>query len=219
MQNTVYTYHEEMGSDLRSLLDFWADSWSRNGWTPKILGRADAEIHPLYESFLSHCQSLPTVNSQEYEMACYLRWLAFSVVGGGLMVDSDVINHGYSPARMRSNNSVLILDAGRVPCAVSALETKLIVDEIFSADPSLAGLEYGKPHMSDMTIMMASHFPNSCDCVCFGSPGWQEADLVHYSTYSLIVCAGIESPAKRDWPILVPPLTAAHVKPLHVITS
>ncbi|MFN5119072.1 MAG: hypothetical protein ACK5FE_14295 [Cyanobacteriota bacterium] len=196
-ENVVYTYYEDIGSDLGPLLDFWADTWARNGWTPVVLGPEDALKHPMYEKFVNHCSSLPTVNNPKYELACYLRWLAFASAGGGLMVDNDVMNHSYSPSRLEDGRGVLILDSGRVPCALMASDTQSILDEILAADSTQAGLEFGKPHMSDMTILMASHFPNSQNCVCFGSPGWEAAELVHYSTHSLIVCAGIPSPAKK----------------------
>lgn len=97
---TIHTYYEEIPQfpHERPLLDLWAASWRRNGWTPVILTRADAARHPLLETLEVHAlRHLPTINHRDYELACYRRWCAFQAAGGGWMADYDVLNYTLTP--------------------------------------------------------------------------------------------------------------------------
>ena len=84
---TVCTYFEPLGLNMdddnktREMLEVWRDSWSKQGWETKVLTEKDAALHPNYTEIKHTLLKLPTVNSKEYELSCYLRWVA--VVASG----------------------------------------------------------------------------------------------------------------------------------------
>ena len=94
----IYTYYEDLTHFSHqvhmSTLKSWARHWYSVGFMPIILSRQQAVSHPLYKKFRKKMRKLPTVNPKNYEMACYLRWLAFEQIGGGIMVDFDVVYFG-----------------------------------------------------------------------------------------------------------------------------
>ena len=94
----IYTYYEDLTHFSHqvhmSTLKSWARHWYSVGFMPLILSRQQAASHPLYKKFRKRMRKLPTVNPKNYEMACYLRWLAFEQIGGGIMVDFDVVYFG-----------------------------------------------------------------------------------------------------------------------------
>lgn len=59
-------------------------------------------LHNDYQSLVQKLEQLPTVNPKLYELSCYIRYVAMSAVGGGIMVDNDVINLNFKPNEMTS---------------------------------------------------------------------------------------------------------------------
>ena len=121
MRPVVYTYFEPVPElpqdDELSLIDVWKASWSAQGWQPIVLSPmtiADDGYYAYYDKLFTY----PNVNAKKYEMACMLRWWWLRRVGGGLMVDYDVMNHGFKPDDLILEDSVLNLV--RCPCAVYA---------------------------------------------------------------------------------------------------
>ncbi len=53
------------------------------GWKPQILAERDARGHPQFEKYFNHFKALPSVNPNDYEVSCYIRWLALQQAGGG----------------------------------------------------------------------------------------------------------------------------------------
>lgn len=96
----IYTYVETIPEfpHERLLIALWESSWRRLGWNPVILTPADAARHPLSGDLEKHIATqLPSTNHPAYERACYLRWCALEVAGGGWMSDYDVINYSLHP--------------------------------------------------------------------------------------------------------------------------
>lgn len=79
----LYTYHEgNLGGiegTRRMLLKLWLRNWSFHGYAGQLhlLTLPAAERHSRFNEARKHFCSLPTVNDKEYELNCYLRWLAF----------------------------------------------------------------------------------------------------------------------------------------------
>jgi hypothetical protein len=95
----IHTYHDNIGRDQSALplVYFWKERWERQGWEAVILGRDDAQKHPQWAQLATAYDRLPTVNGKPYEFACYVRWLAMEMAGGGWMTDSDVIPYDFKP--------------------------------------------------------------------------------------------------------------------------
>lgn len=69
--------------------------------------------------------TFPSVNPRGYEVGCWLRWLGAAAVANAtrqpvLMVDTDVINVGLTPAHVRKyvKKDITFFDKDRVCCAV-----------------------------------------------------------------------------------------------------
>jgi hypothetical protein len=123
--NQVFTYYTPLGylndeHDQRKLIELWAESWRRRGWTPVVLDESHARRHPRYKEFKKKFWELPTEYGHEYEGACFLRYVATAAMGGGMMTDYDVINYSFTPAdadraQAKYQSPQLILFADRPP--------------------------------------------------------------------------------------------------------
>lgn len=173
---TLYYERVKWHGDQQFVIDFCADSWRKLGWQVQVLNRSDAQRHPLYQRYLAKMAVVPSASPAGYDLACWLRWLAFSVNGGGLMVDFDVINKSFAPG-FHVAEPVLIGDMARVPCMVFATSdgAEDIVQRIFKAQ-----IPPGVPY-SDMDWFINSPFPHTPICHEIGVPGWKEAAVRHFS--------------------------------------
>lgn len=84
-------------------LEVWKDSWKKAGFIPQVLNELDAKKHPRFEYFSRKFSQLPTPYEITWQRACFMRWVAMSVVGG-LLLDYDVINYSFSPSDLRAFN-------------------------------------------------------------------------------------------------------------------
>jgi hypothetical protein len=155
MKPTVYTYFEsgiDMPENQENLLRLWRQSWSNIGWNPVILGPKEAKMHLSYPAVMKHIGKLKPANHPDYERACWIRWLALDVAGGGLMTDYDVINQnlvgaeylvypnssGRMPSYAGAARTLVCLDRTGCPCAVFASEggCEKIINRICEYHPS-----------------------------------------------------------------------------------
>lgn len=118
----VYTYYQQvdklkLGHKPLRLVEYWAIHWRSQGWEPVVLSIEDAKKHPYFPEYFKWIKKVKTTNPFEYEAACFLRHLAMSVVGGGLMTDTDVFNLNLKAEDLPDNERILLLGGG-VPCAV-----------------------------------------------------------------------------------------------------
>lgn len=162
----VYTYYEDAGAEgYREALEIWTLNWKEAGWTPCIIGPEAipaARLAAMAERF----RSLPTVNDPRYELAGYDRWLAMEAMGGGVWVETDVLN-----IRLSTNVKIGCEEAecwgnGRNQEAVyssPAFATR-VAEHLLSwnGEPETIG---GRPHCSAMTLLAPPNFEwPSYDC-------------------------------------------------------
>jgi hypothetical protein len=127
----VFTYFQDFGSKNSylhlQLIDIFIKNWQEYDFQVEVLSEVDAKKSPLYKSFKKIVSAYPTVNSKQYEQACFLRWLALAEVGGTFLTDYDVMNFGFHAENYRhiisdhsytGNVRIINFDVGRVPCAV-----------------------------------------------------------------------------------------------------
>jgi hypothetical protein len=111
------------------MIHLWAQQWKEIGWDPRILNLTHARMHPKYQEYYNKIENIPLLGknkagvNKEYNMYCYLRWLAMVVVGGGFMSDYDVI-----PIRQLDSTvgSFTVYSSGNdgrgIPCLMSGTE-------------------------------------------------------------------------------------------------
>ena len=159
------------------VLERWVNSWAKAGYDPVVLNRSHAEQHPRYSELLQVFKAYPTINPAEYELACYLRWLALDAVGGGLMSDYDVMNVSLFPADI-AKTDVLFYERRRVPCLVQTSEagSKKLVEHLVHTKPP-AGLH----HWSDMVSLMKSDWLAVDHCTEIGDAGWDVSKTIHFA--------------------------------------
>ena len=178
-------------------LSLWNESWTRAGWTAQVINQEDAHRSPGYEHYLSSFYDLPTVNRIEYEVSCYMRWVAMSVVAGpgAVMTDYDVLNIAWPPQEVPERLHVLECI---VPAVVigSAAEFERIAT--FFADFKVPATQAereaehfvkkdgGQVHLSDMILVQ--HAVKSLKIIDsnhtafgYGEKGGENAPLVHFS--------------------------------------
>lgn len=191
----IYTYYQSLHPHKHSenmwLLDVWKKSWSYHGWTPVVLTLDDAKSHPMYEHFYKQCDKYPTINAKEYEMACYVRWLAMTS-RSGWTTDYDVINYGFKPTNY--NDDVVSLTGAMGGSTIYATKTfyehivNVIMNYKFDKNINVITL-YDKQHVhvSDMTIMNLCLSPTKIILLekCYGSDGYDNSPLVHYNNYNV----------------------------------
>ena len=175
----VFTYYSPCAGlpPQGGVLERWMDSWSGAGFEPVVLDRSHAERHPRYAELLPVFKSYPTVNPAEYELACYLRWLALDAVGGGLMSDYDVMNVALYPSDI-GRAEVLFHEQRRVPCLVQATDSGAggIVSHLLTTKPPS-----GATHWSDMLSLMQSTWLSVDHCTEIGDSGWAAAKTIHFA--------------------------------------
>lgn len=189
----VLTYFDQLagsqfGEDAE-LCRLMTDSWRAAGWDVLVLNDSHARQHPLYDNLTW----MPTVNPEDYEMACWRRWLAYAEAlpygVRALCLDIDVINVGLCPQDVEN-----MPFRGRMTALHHALTPAVIVTKGQLDRWTKTIVAPGKPayydgveHYSDM--IMAQQHPELWDRLDvvrdFG--GWDEADMlnaVHVSHYA-----------------------------------
>lgn len=122
----VYTYYMPVpglwpDETQRALIEVWKRSWAKQGWNPVVLCEADAARHPRYAEFKKKFWELPTIYGHDYCGACFMRWVATAVWGGGMMVDYDVMNYGFAPRLPEADRMQVIADHSVPPIFMGAV--------------------------------------------------------------------------------------------------
>lgn len=194
--NTFYHPVPQLGK-ADALIGLWKYTWEKRGWQTRVLGLSNAQANPRYAAFKDSVTSkTKSINPGDYDLMCWLRWLAFEQVGGGLMTDYDVINRslthdmvqageptvleGSAYPRSESYSGCCVYEISKVPCCVSADRdgAARIVSGIIDM-PKNDGAHY-----SDMYWFNAQPFPSKPLCVEFHTQGWETAPAVHFANFA-----------------------------------
>lgn len=182
----VFTYHEDIGRRETDLIMEWKRSWSAHGWNPIVLGDSDFASASEATRFLESVSKLPTINTRQYENACYKRWMAVAQRGGGVMTDYDVMNYGWTPEHAPKANGRLTFMERGIPSVVvgSVKQFKAMCNDIATYNPCPEDKFESRAHVSDMFIVQRlwdkRGFKHVDVVRQYGEPGWEKALLVHY---------------------------------------
>jgi len=169
---TVYTYYEPIETmnncsrrryQQEDLIKICSRSWQRYGWNFVTLNYNHARSHPFYHEYSEIIKKLPSINPESYDYHCFMRWLAMSGVGGGLMIDYDVINNSLHTDSIFLKQMRMTCFQNHVPCTVYGSSYEYY--KICQTFCSLSNTEKckvsinNKPHTSDM-IMIAYGITN-----------------------------------------------------------
>jgi hypothetical protein len=196
---TISTFCEVVpginNAEQKHCIDIWRDTWQAAGWNTVVNTLYDALKHPLYKQIVDKSSRMPSVNPPGYDLACYLRWLAFDYQGGGVHSDYDVLpRRKFSPERFPIIQGFTCMqyrnrDGGEVvvPSLVSSDREGLKTWIQYILDTPEIGdhLINGKPHMSDMYVLnraLKEPWLKRQDlCRDVGEDGWMESHAVHFS--------------------------------------
>jgi len=195
----LYSYYSDVpvigAFDSLKLIALWRQHWTAAGWEPFVLNEWHARQHPRYAEFHSKLCVLPSVNPKEYEIACYLRWLALAQVGGGWMADYDVFEtkapgapphwHELTGAEL---GKIQIFQTPCCPCLVwcSADNAVQFLEQASTGQYGRREIN-GSAHYSDQYALEDLHMARVPwieirDMVkLWSDKGWETAPVVHYA--------------------------------------
>lgn len=197
-KHIVYTYYDPVPGmpSQEWMIQKWAASWEKAGFSPVVLSRKDAETHSHFKELEARFAGYPTINPPGYELACWLRWLAMVQRGGGILVDYDVLPYGkldhhleHAKTRM-CELPVILMDHNPCPCAVygSASQFNNAVTWFANNPEKCTKQERNRPHASDQTGVQSGEPWYPLDIAYqYGREGWHKAPMVHYCHAA---CAG-----------------------------
>lgn len=211
-ERKIAYYFQKLERDVNSddnipaLIDLHTETFERHGWTVVRVDESDARRHPHYDVFDNPNTILSkSRNAWEYTRACYMRWLAYAVLGYPF-ADFDVINYGFTPhdadeikASNVRNLPIFLSAAGAMGLLEGRDYTRMIDTYLkFIKNPVISGSL--SVDINDMTIMreMRSNWYN---CIAYPDDrfvkdytidNWQTAKMVHYA-YGLTACPRVET--------------------------
>lgn len=175
----VWTYWDR-GDPPDKLFQYWKRSWESKGFTACLATEKEAIHHPLYSHLCKKIATLPTLNSERYHRAIFVRWLAFACLGGsGIFCDFDVINFGLT--EFSSPEEIVCLDSEVNIACIYATPAGLdaLIHGFLSIIPNWS--YYSQPHICDMTFFQKWYRgPHLRHCSSNRFPERISAPIVHF---------------------------------------
>jgi len=199
----VFTTHADIDglAETPELLSLWEASWRAHGWEPVVL--APSRDLQLWHDLHDLCEGRDSVNPKPYRDQCITRWVDFWQAGGGLMADMDLINSGLEAESfvLPGEDESIIYTATRdfCPCGVFASRSAALafIDTMFSLLDMPDVLKSLSPSLDsdqEMFRYAVAHELAQVEALDYaqhyGSPGWENHELVHFGTYPCLVLGG-----------------------------
>lgn len=214
---TVFSYYVNcQGHDPESelkLIALWRQEWLRRGFNPVVLVEWHARRSSGFSEFNNAVSQLPTVNSQDYERACFLRWAALADAGGGWMMDYDVFPNQFTALPVFTEEQMGKLQLMQANCVCPCLVHATPVVAMRLCNEFATG-KYGlrkmgeKDHYSDQYALedlvgaKADWIEMNDFVLGYGDVGWEKAQAVHFSNSSTAPRG--KSPRWKHIPDLLP---------------
>lgn len=214
----IYSYFSPIADIAKhehlSCIRIWARNWYSCGFMPILLRQEDAAAHPMYDEFVSKVSLFPSVNPANYDLACYLRWLAFAKLGGGVMTDYDLVYYGSTESaslnELHQKVAAVLKERGALgprdhQFPMVAYSGKASLEEILlphlmnyrinrREDVILVSVGANRKrkvqHLSDMTILRKADFANMLP------PEVEKPfkDVIHFSSHLVDLFIGNSTP-------------------------
>lgn len=174
----VVTYWQELAPHPTDLMAAWQLAWEDHGFEVVITGLRDAQHNERYEACLKWAQQAPTRNQKEFEVACWMRWLAYQQYAPALFVDYDCINFDLKPERVPVGDFIN-LGCGTVYATWKGIQQfidfwprakQVKVEGDWMLSDIYALQQFWDNRLREHMLM----------CVVPGRPGAQVAPLVHF---------------------------------------
>lgn len=190
----VFCFHRQLPTHNPefALVEHWRKTWERHGWEPVVLGEKDLNGDSETVRMIVGSKELNRGPCPPgYNVATHLRWVALAAVGGGLMVDYDVMNVGFHPHHLPPphGDRPLFLAGSNCPCVVNAstggADSMIDAIEEHAANPD--GEFAGELSFVVHDQAVFERFPERWDYLSpaavkdYGDPGWQDFPLVHFA--------------------------------------
>lgn len=97
---TVFTYeHQRVNNpSIMAKYELWAEGWRSRGWNPVKLTQRDALRYPRYKDILENIKGMKFLGEPSEMLPRLVRWAALGSVGGGLLVDPEVMPNNFNPS-------------------------------------------------------------------------------------------------------------------------
>lgn len=206
----LYTYYSNVPGispfDSTKLINLFIERWREVGFDPFVLTEWHARKHPLYEQFNAVVSKFPSVNSFEYERACWIRWLALSAMGGGYMADYDVfpvrvnkieeIGDTYMNLPHHTTEDLTSVQIYQGACCCPSMVYASVnginkLCQLFMTGKYGRKDQGGREHWSDMyaieQLVLENHpiIQRHNTVVGYGDAGWEKSPAVHFSNGSM----------------------------------
>lgn len=185
---TVFTYeHQRVNNpSISAKYNLWIESWKSRGWNPIKLTQREAIRHPRYPEILANIKNMKFLGDPDEMLVRLVRWAALDAMGGGLLVDPEVVPNNFNPSHfdwkpglLSSDNATGILaacmDKKSTGTFLEALRKYPVDPEVRMLAPELAILKasglFKKPRI--MVSVSGEENWRSSKMVCFSQPEMQ----------------------------------------------
>lgn len=189
----VYTYHQPLpnsryGHDSENeLIQLWSESWSKRGWDPVVLDERTAYNNIHFPAWSKIFQDMPRIDREiQWQLSCLYRWIALEEVGGGLMVDYDVINYSFSPEAILGldlNDMFIFADTPPGIFMGTVFGNRFRyrdMIEIFLKQKTDTSMRVGDLNLILRVYKNLDWLHIVSGCANYEWPTWETAPLVHY---------------------------------------
>lgn len=202
MKPAVFTYYSHVPglydeASQRALIDVWARSWKKAGWNPIVLSEKILRNNPPYPAFKKKILSHEYEYGADYTLSCALRWLAVAHMGGGMLVDYDVINYGFEPRTPPKDRMIIFCDdppasvfMGAVLGTREHFEKMVDIFSTWVIKPEDTGAQANWWYYNDLMMLerlfhtthhnKPAWFVKENGCALFPYDSWKTSRLVHY---------------------------------------
>lgn len=192
-KTTVFTYQHQMPSSetVKAKYRLWYDAWKSRGWNPVVLRLRDAAKNPRYAAISAHIEKLPFAMEHSEAVARLVRWIALDSVGGGFMVDPEVLPGSFSPAHLSRTPS--LFHTGSITSVPAAQFDRASLSKILDAMGTLCRGEKDVFLAPEVDVLQASGLDYTLEAKVAGcgQEGWREAAMVEFNQ-SAMLKAGVK---------------------------